>query len=205
MLIDLSHTFSHKMPVHPDEVPPVFEQSASVNGDGYNLEVLHTSLHVGTHVDAPYHFFDDGASVSDIDLKRFVGRGLLIDARGRKEVGLDLFEHRSIQSGDVVLVMTGFDEHFGTSRYYKEHPQFTESATRYLVDQKITMVGVDSPGPDHAPYPLHPILLKAGVLILENLTGLSQLIGVDEFRVMAFPAKFKASGAPVRVVAESAM
>ena len=69
------------------------------------------------------------------------------------------------------------------------------------VEKKIKMLGVDMCSPDHSPFPIHKILLANNILILENLTNLSDLEN-KEFKVHAFPIKLQIDGSPVRVVAE---
>ena len=43
------------------------------NGDVCNLTAFSMCAHNGTHVDAPYHFLDDGNTIDKVDLDRFIG------------------------------------------------------------------------------------------------------------------------------------
>ena len=61
---------------------------------------------------------------------------------------------------------------------------------------------MDTPSPDKYPYKIHKILLKEEILIIENLTNLEELLGVNNFDVIALPAKFYSDGAPIRVIAQ---
>ena len=63
------------------------------------------------------------------------------------------------------------------------------------------MVGFDFPSPDYHPFNIHQILLGNQILILENLTNLSELLPYREFELLAFPLKINADSSPVRVVA----
>ena len=71
----------------------------------------------------------------------------------------------------------------------------------FLVKQKVKIIGLDWPSPDHHPYPIHEILLKNNILILENLTNLDQLLNETDLEVFAFPLKIEADSSPVRVIA----
>ena len=59
---------------------------------------------------------------------------------------------------------------------------------------------MDMPDPDYPPYKYHKKFLKAGILILENLTNLQNLIGIDDFEVLALPLKIHAEASFVRAV-----
>jgi len=65
----------------------------------------------------------------------------------------------------------------------------------------VKIVGLDWVSPDHEPYPIHDILFKSNVLIIENLTNLGPLLRATNFEVFAFPLKIKADSSIVRVVA----
>jgi kynurenine formamidase len=64
---------------------------------------------------------------------------------------------------------------------------------------------MDTPSPDaDEPFPVHKIFLPNDILIIENLTGLEQIPSEREFIIHAYPMKYRADAAPVRVVAELA-
>lgn len=200
--LDLTHAYTDAMPVYPGDTPPQWIQQASIANDGYVHFQVTASLHVGTHIDAPSHFIEQGKVLSEIPLSRFTGRGVLLDARGHTHIDTDLLKDVTINSGDVVLVHTGFSKFFGEKTYFEEFPEMTEAFARRLVELGVHMVGMDTPSPERdLPFPCHKILLGSEVLILENLTGLDQLMNVEAFEIMAFPPKFAFDGAPVRVVA----
>jgi len=100
-----------------------------------------------------------------------------------------------------VLFYSGLDLHFGEPDYFTAYPDITEELARFLADQHVKIVGLDWVSPDHEPYPIHDILFKGNVLILENLTNLDQLLHETNFEVFAFPLKIEADSSIVRVVA----
>lgn len=202
-LIDLTHTYDAVMPVYPGDTPPQWIQKASLEHDGYVHFQLTASMHIGTHIDAPAHFISNGKVLSDIPLERFTGRGVLINARGKQTIDVDVLTGIDIQKGDVVLIDTGFAEQFGKEKYFEDFPEMTEAFAKRLVEFQVHMIGLDNPSPERdQPFPCHKILLGAEILILENLTNMHELPAVDLFEVMAFPPKFAFDGAPVRVVAK---
>lgn len=200
--IDLSHTFVDDMPVFPGDPKTTLKQITSVPKDGYTDHALTTVMHVGTHMDAPLHMIEGGRYMDEIALERFVGAGILIDARGKPVIDADLLKGKIVPKGSIVLLLTGTDQKYKTSAYDTEYPVFTEALARALVMAGVLIVGIDFINPDkEASYPVHKILLSSEVLIIENLTNLAALVGAREFDVFAFPVKLHAEAAPVRVVA----
>lgn len=200
-LIDLTHTFCEDMPVYPGDPHSEFKQVSFLNKKGYTGYEVKTIMHVGTHIDAPFHMFSHGKKLSRVNIEKFFGEGVLIDARGRRNIDVDILDSKTIKKGSIVLVMTGFYKKFGKEEYYSKRPLFTEQFARKLVECEVNILGMDTPGPDVAPYKIHKILLKEEILIIENLTNLESLLGAKKFEVIALPVKFDLDGAPVRVVA----
>ena len=85
--------------------------------------------------------------------------------------------------------------------YFENFPTITEEFAKRVVESKVKIVGMDLPGPDQPPFPIHKALLGNGILIIENLTNLDKLLGVTNFEVIALPAKLHADAAPARVIA----
>ena len=67
--LDLTLTISEDIPTFPGSPQPNFIPWENLKDDGYNLELLFLSSHTGTHLDAPYHFFDDGKKIHEISPK----------------------------------------------------------------------------------------------------------------------------------------
>lgn len=205
-IIDLTHTFSAEMPVYPGDAPPEIRCAASLVSDASGDHqitngTITTGMHVGTHMDGPLHMIADGAYLSAVPVEKFIGRGVLIDARGSKIVGADMLRNVALRPGDIVMVMTGFSSVFRRPEYYQSYPELSAEFAERLVAAGVTMVAMDTPSPDRPPFPIHRILLGQQVLITENVTNLEKLIGIPEFEITALPAKFHLEAAPTRVVA----
>jgi arylformamidase len=84
--------------------------------------------------------------------------------------------------------------------YYDDYPAMPEDIARYLVEQKVNIVGVDMCSPDREPFEPHRILLSGDVLIMENLTNLGELAG-KTFEVYALPIRVDIDAAPASVIA----
>lgn len=129
----------------------MFTPHATIAGDGYNLLHVAMGSQTGTHVDAPRHIRDDGDSVDRISPTAFVGRGVVLDVRGRvgpgELIGPGLWDGAELCSGDIALVHTGWSAHFGTDEYFR-HPALNADGCRWLLDRGVRTVGIDAPSID---------------------------------------------------------
>lgn len=200
-VIDLTQTFDGDMPVYPGDRKPYLRRIAEREREGFIDHELLTTMHVGTHIDAKSHMIEGGEGIAEIPAERCIGRGHLLDCRGHATISGDLLDGRVIAPGDIVLLLTGLSAKFRKPEYFEDFPLVSEDFAKRVVDFGVSMLGMDSPGPDHAPYPVHRLLLSNGVLILENLTNLESLLGIEKFQVLALPLKLQADAAPARVVA----
>jgi kynurenine formamidase len=199
--IDLTHTFTQDMPVYPGDPKASLEQVAFIEKDSYNDHKIATAMHVGTHMDAPLHMIEDGKRMDEIDVERFFGKGVLIDVRGKMEIGASVLEGVEIEEGSIVLLFTGFGSKYRTEDYFKDYPELKEDFANKMVELGVKSVGMDMLSPDNdKPWVTHKILLGNEITILENLANLDQLLGIKDFEVIALPAKFQADAAPVRVI-----
>lgn len=202
-IVDLTHTFTKDMLVYPGDPKASLEQIAFIEKDSFNDHRITSAMHVGTHMDAPLHMLADGETADQIDPERFFGNGVLIDVRGKSIIDASILEGIKIEEGSIVLLYTGYGSKFRTDEYYKNDQEVTADFANKMVELKIKLLGMDMPGPDLGqPWVTHKILLGNDILLLENLTNLDQLLNVDQFEIIALPAKLQSNAAFVRVVAE---
>lgn len=209
--IDLSHPLVDGLPNFPDDPQLSVTVHCTVSQRGYNLTLLSMGSHQGTHLDAPFHFYDDGTTLEQIPLERFCGPACLVDLApdGMLEPCTPLtpamfepFADR-FTPGARVIYRTGWSHAFGTERFFKEFPTLTLDAARWMAERRIGMIGMDTPTPSTDWLECHHILLAKGVeiVIVEGLTNLDQL--PETFRFIGFPLKIDGrDGSPIRAVAE---
>lgn len=198
--IDLTHLIVDGMLEWPGCQPVQLKTSATVANNGVANHQLTGSCHLGTHLDAPGHFIAHGRKICDYPIEKFTGKVTVIDARGAKQIDLDLVQDQ-VKPNTIVLFYTGWDKHFNTPDYFKDYPEITAPCAQYLVNQKVKMVGIDGPSVDFAPFSIHKLLLSSEILIIENLTNLNALMPYSEINLLALPLNIDAHGAPARVVA----
>jgi len=209
--IDLTLEISNKLPSFPGSPSPQFISWADKKSDGYNLELIFFSSHSGTHLDAPYHFVEKGVSIDKIPLSKLIINAVI--CRVKKDSNelitqRDIvdFETRNgmIHPNMAVVFETKWSRGIAKKDYFTKNPGLSAAAARYLLKKKVSLVGIDSPSIDigkDSKFSVHHILLKGGVLILENLCNLDK-IPRPHFKLIVLPLKLRgATGSPVRAVA----
>ena len=78
---DLTALLQTHMPVWPTAPLPSFEPVGIIARDGYSIERISCLTHTGTHMDAPYHFLEDGLTVDRIPPTQLVGSAAVLDVR----------------------------------------------------------------------------------------------------------------------------
>lgn len=211
-LVDLSHVIEGGMTTYPGLPGPVISEYLS-RDDSRDLYEPGTEFHIGridmvantgTYLDTPYHRYPDGFDLAQLRLDQVAdlpGRCLRCEEGAITPEVLSGVE----VNGRAVLFSTGWDQFWGTDRYGdSKHPYLADATAELLVEQGAALVGIDSVNIDDTrarTRPVHTKLLAAGIPIVEHLTGLDQLVGVD-FRFFAVPAKVRDLGTfPVRALA----
>lgn len=202
MFVDLSMPIHEHTIVFPGDAAPHFEQAGNVKKDGFLDHVIHLNNHLGTHIDAPGHMIEGGKMLFEYGIDRFICDGIGIDARGRNTLTADLLDGIEVPSGTAVLFYTGSGDHYAKQTYATDYPAIDESLAARLIEKDVSMVGVDMISFDHdPPFPIHKMLLKKDILLIENLINLDAIDG-KIFKLFALPVHFQLEAAPARVVAE---
>ncbi|MGZ5126835.1 MAG: cyclase family protein [Burkholderiales bacterium] len=212
--LDLSHVLSNDLPTVPFFPAPRFEQIMTQPQRPMNVTEMQMVVHLGTHVDAPRHFFSDGPAFHEIPLDRLHGRGVVwhIEKPDYGVIDVTDFDRARphINAGDILAIFTGWSRYFGQERYDR-HPNLSVEAAEWLVAKRVKLVAVDFVTPDLAVnrreqgfnWPVHHVLLGRGVLVSEHITNLESLAGQRaEFMFSALNIR-NSDGAPARVLART--
>jgi len=214
--IDLSHTIEHGMITYQGipapEISDFMSREASrsnyTEGTEFHIGRIIMVANTGTYLDTPFHRYQDGSDLTEIPLEHVTalpGWMIRVDGNRFKKIDSTFFEQHSSLQGMAVLVHTGFSQYWNTEDYFKgNHPFLTRDAAELLVDQKVSLVGIDSYNIDSTAdraRPVHSILLKAGIYIIEHMTKLENLPDTG-FDFYAVPPKIRGMGSfPVRAFA----
>lgn len=187
--------------VWPEDHPFTLQQRASIQAGGpVNISELHMSSHTGTHVDAPFHFVSDGRTMEQVDLDRFLGPAVVVEARGEC-IDLETVENAAIRRGDIVLFKTDNSERQKQDTFQEDYAYVSEEAALYLVAQGVKGIGVDylSIAQFGRETVVHRIALGAELSVIENLVLDHVLPG--RYLLAALPLKITGGdGSPVRAV-----
>ena len=183
-IYDISRDLIKTLPYPGDEPPRLRAVHRMKDGESYNLSRLETSMHAGTHVDAPLHFIADGKDIASMSLEAFVGECVVLTV---PQTPLDAMYFMKRPFAPRILL--------------HGKGQLTESAIGYLYNQGCVLIGTDSQsiGSYSDELSVHVALLGYGVAVLENL----ELKNVPDGRYTLYAAPLKisgAEGAPCRAV-----
>jgi kynurenine formamidase len=171
----------------------------------FQIGKIEMVANTGTYIDAPFHRYQDGKDISQLDLAAVANLdGLVIHASPKfRKINPDVFDGRDV-TGKAVLIHTGWDRHWGTEAYFNDHPFLTRDAAEYLKSEGSALVGIDSLNIDDnsdGTRPAHTILLGHGIPIVEHMCNLD-VLPHNGFKFFAVPAPVKGMGSfPVRAMA----
>lgn len=211
-LVDLSHTVEDGMVTYPGLPGPVitdhlaFEESRAHYEEGTEFHIGRIDMvaNTGTYLDTPAHRWRGREDLAGVVLDRVAGLPGVVIHNSGPELGPELASGRDI-AGAAVLFHTGWDRHWRTDEYGSpDHPFVGESLASKLVAAGAALVGIDSVNIDSTEAgsrPAHSLLLEAGILIVEHLTGLDAL-PAHRFEFHAVPVKVRGLATmPVRAFA----
>jgi kynurenine formamidase len=229
-LVDLTYPFSSDTHHWPTAKPFQFEKVAegrTPEGFWYSSYNYGGSEHVGTHLDAPFHFAEGKWTTEQVPLSRLIGPALVIDVARQAEKNSDYAlqmsdvhgwekSHGRIPRDSIVLIRSGWGKYWGDRKRYfgtdeagnvrdLHFPGLSKEAAEFLVKQRgVKAVGIDTPSIDPGPskdFMAHQVLGAANVPIFENVAALER-IPARGATVYAIPMKIKGgSGAPLRIFA----
>ena len=208
-LIDISLRISPTSVVWPTAPQPVLTRRHSItNGDRSNDSNLFMNVHTGTHVDAPLHHFNDGASADQIPLGHMIGEAWVLDLKNRSVIDIPALE-QVWPSSSVTRILCRTDN----SSYWKEEQKdfvtdfcaLAPETAEWLLAKSIQLVGMDYLSVQRYGdvQTVHQVLLKAGVVLVEGV-NLSE-VEPGRYELLCLPLRLaNADGAPARVVLRKA-
>ena len=176
---------------------------------GRNTSKFILGSHTATHMDAPLHFYEGADAIDRVDLEQCVGPVTCVDMTHMKAGAVvQLEDVTGLNVTERMLFAFGWYKHWKTPQYYREFPYFSEEAILWLVEKGMRFMAMDTPSPDDGgaiqkkdDSPMHKILLKKEIIIVEYLNGTELIDYEKEYDIIALPLKIKgADGSPARVI-----
>jgi arylformamidase len=223
---DFTHRITEET-YHPSGFP-FFQAYENYKTHGCRDARVTISLHFGTHLDAPWHFVENGKRLDDFHIKNLMGSAIVIDLSNKygpevaksnpitiedlenklKEVNLEVRER------DMVIINTGWHKIFFSEplRYYRDYCSLSAEAGAWLASKKVNLVGLDTCDADeYRYYEVTPSLppnhtknfLPNDIFIIENVGGEIDLVLNKRIYLIVAPLNlggFFAASSPIRLI-----
>jgi arylformamidase len=204
-LWDLSQPVAHDGPAWAGYNPPVITRNYHRSAEGFNAETLTLNTHTGTHVDVPFHFDEQGATVDQVPLSAFAAPAVFVDLRNRVAASQAIGREQLtplrdlLKPGDIAVLVTGWGQRRAVNEeFLKRWPCLDGDGVQLLLEREISGVGIDAlsiggwGGPEKRRTEPHP-LLGSGKLIIADLSIPDELVGRRCF-ITAFPVLLQGCG-----------
>ncbi|MBM7703288.1 arylformamidase [Metabacillus iocasae] len=199
--IDVSQKLTNEIPVWPGDTPFSYQVSWSKEESGsVNVGQINMSTHTGTHIDAPFHFDDEGQCVIDLDVNLYIGDALVVHVKNAKRIELKELAHLSLEGVTRLLIRT--DAWTDRTSFPATIPPVDPELVPYLAKQGIRLLGLDLPSVDaldSKELAAHHALHENGIHILEGLVLDEIEEGMYELAALPLPL-VEGDGSPVRAV-----
>jgi kynurenine formamidase len=229
-LVDMTYPFSEETQHWPTAKPFKLEkhtEGMTPQGHWYAAYDYSSAEHVGTHMDAPFHFAQGKWKVDQVPLSKTIGPAIVVDVTGKAKANADYrlqvtdlrtWEKRygKIAPGTIVLMYSGWGKFWKDRKQYfgsdqpgdterLRFPGYSKEAAEFLVkERKVAAAGIDTASIDYGAsrdFAVHQVFGNANVPIFENVANLDRLPPKGA-TVYAAPMKIQGgTGAPLRIFA----
>lgn len=203
--IDISIPLWENTIIYPGDPKPEYSFIGTLdNGDVANIGQMKHGLHHGTHVDVPFHFYNDGKNFSEIPLDRFVGKALVVDATQEETcISGETLKNVPLKDYRIILLKTKNSmEYYDYGKFYEGFIYLDKSACTALVEAGVETIGLDYITVD--PYgcvemPAHHTLLSNNMTIIESIN--LKEVEPGEYQLYCLPLKLVGTdGANARAI-----
>jgi arylformamidase len=204
-IYDISIPLQPGMPIWPGDPPLKLEQLASISdGADANVSSIACGVHIGTHIDAPLHFINNGPTVDELSLNTLVGDVHVVEIPKADIIDEEALDRALIPSDAVRVLFKTRNSKLWTSPehdFQQDYVAIDAGGAAWIVDRDIELVGVDylSVAPFESPVATHVHLLEHNVIIVEGLD--LHKITPGKYFLVCLPIKLVGiEGSPARVV-----
>lgn len=199
--IDITQPLTNDIAHWPGDEPFQYETTVTKEQSGsVNIGRIISSTHTGTHVDAPFHFLQDGKRILDLDIERYIGPCEVIDVSAFSTINEVALRAVITSPTKRLLIKTALPN--VPQRFPDKVPPITPDGAAYMASLGVQLVGVDVPSVD----PLdskelagHHALYDHDIYILENV--MLDQVDIGTYDLIALPlALAEGDGSPVRAV-----
>ena len=169
-----------------------------------NLSRLEMSCHSGTHLDVPYHFYEDGKTLDDFSVTDFIKRVHVIEIMNPAQVSESEVDWNRIKPGEGVLFKTrnSREELIKSGKFVSDFVYLSPEAAKKVNDCSASLVGIDYITIEKYGVEIfhsHLEVLGKDVIVLEAI-NLAQ-VPEGAYTLMCLPLKLSgADASPVRAI-----
>jgi arylformamidase len=177
-VLDLSQDFSMHTPAFASYDGPSIKWVKRLAFDKVGGQEITSTLHVGTHLDGPVHFWSAGRTIGELPLPWLVGSAVVVDLErmgvGDYQLyGPEHFERWERETGlrverdDILIIHTGYHRFYNENwvdrsqvdetRYFVRHPGPTRELAEWVLDRGVRWLAVDAGSADH---PMNTVIRK---------------------------------------------
>ena len=200
--IDLTHKLENNIKPYPGDPDLNIEYIDSLNNNGEcNLSKLTSSNHTGTHIDSPYHYFNNLDKIPDLELENLIGPCNILDAspvKGNDDINVNDIKNIPESLEKIVVLKTLWAKNFNSDKYFLNNPSLSIEFAKLFVENDVSLIATDMSSPDfYGETKIHKYLLKNNVLIIENLCNLD-LLKKDKYYGYFIPLKINSEASLIR-------
>jgi kynurenine formamidase len=223
-VVDLTHTMSPDFPTYLGIAAIEMEKKFDFKKDGFNFYSWKLIEHAGTHLDAPIHFSESGATAEKIAADTLVVPLVVVNVASRAEENADYLlaredlhdwerKHGRIPANACVAMNSGWARHIGNTAKFTgkdaagvfHFPGVSPLAAEWLLkERKVAGIAVDTLSLDNGPskeFKTHSLWLPSGRWGLENVANLDKVPEAGATLVVGLAKVKDATGGPARLIA----
>ena len=201
-IYDISPTISKDIAVFPGDTP--FEREVLMSfekGDHLLLSTTRSTLHIGSHADAPNHYHPKGQGIDERDLHLYLGlcQVISVKLKPKERILPDHLQGQKVRAPRVLFKTSSFDD---PDNWNNDFNSLSPELIEWLAKEKVKLVGIDTPSVDPADDKVlhsHNCIYENNFAILEGIILKDVKDGL--YTLVALPLKIKgADAAPVRAI-----
>jgi len=202
--IDISLTLKSGMVHWPGDPEVIIELKSDItNNENCNVSWISMSSHTGTHIDAPFHYLEQGVGIDLMPVNAMKGIARVIEIEDPESVKANELEDKQIMKGERILFKTKNSERYWKSdKFVKDYVYIDTDAAEFLREKEVLTIGVDylSVGSmKESGEVVHKILLSSGIWLIEGLD--LSAVNTGRYEFICMPLKIQhGDGAPARAI-----
>jgi arylformamidase len=200
-IIDISPLISSELAVFPGDT--AFQNPFKMNfdqGSNFTLSQITSTVHLGAHADAPFHYHPNGKTIDQVDLDLYIGTCQVIEVnvpRGAR-IQINDFDFSEISEKRVLFKTKSFNPNQWCSDFNSLSPKVVVQ----LAGKGVLLVGIDTPSIDLADDKdllSHRSVYESNMAVLEGLV--LNHVNAGLYQLIALPLKIKdCEASPLRAV-----